>query len=239
MHVIALVMQKGGAGKSTLAQHLAVMAAGEGSTVLIDADDQRTTRKWGKRREQNNRTSPIVVALHADDIAEEIERRRREGVNYLFIDTPGRSDAAAATAAELADLLIVPLKPATKDIDAIQNTKRLIDNVGVPHLAVLTQAPTNSQRTIDEVSAFVRAQDLNLAETIIHNRLLYMTADNDGSVAQEIRADGKEAEEIAGLWSAVKAALATTPAVKATPAASDFDPMNEIERLMANLKARA
>ena len=124
MHVIALVMQKGGAGKSTLAQHLAVLAAGEGPTVLVDADEQRTSRKWGKRREQSNRDTPTVLALHADDIAEEIERRRREGVAYFFIDTPGRSDVAAATAAELADLLIVPLKPATKDIDAIQNTKR-------------------------------------------------------------------------------------------------------------------
>jgi chromosome partitioning protein len=238
MKIIALVMQKGGAGKSTLAQHLAVMAAAEGPTVLIDADEQRTTRKWGKRREQSGREGPEVIALHSDDIAEEITKREREGVAFLFIDTPGRSDVAAATAAELADLLIVPLKPATKDIDAIQNTKKLIDNVGVPHLAVITQAPTNSQRTIDEVTAFLHSQDLNLADVVIHNRLLYMTADNDGSVAQEIKADGKEAEEVTRLWTTVKAHLAAAPEREASPV-SGINPMNEVARLLQGMKARA
>jgi hypothetical protein len=106
---------------------------------------------------------------------------------------------------------------------------------------VINQAPTNSQRTIDEVASFVRTNGLNLADTIVHNRLLYMTADNDGSVAQELKADGKEAEEIASLWANVKAALANKPAVRASAENSAFayDPMGEIDRLMANLKSRA
>ena len=53
MHVIVLASQKGGAGKTTLAAHIAVAAeaAGDGPVVLIDADPQGSLSAWWNVRE--------------------------------------------------------------------------------------------------------------------------------------------------------------------------------------------
>ena len=51
MQIFALISQKGGAGKSTLARQLAVLAGEEGASILIDRDPQETTTKWWQRRQ--------------------------------------------------------------------------------------------------------------------------------------------------------------------------------------------
>ena len=61
MQVVALVSQKGGAGKTTLAAGLAVSGERAGlSTVLVDLDPQASAAKWGDLR--NAETPARLVA---------------------------------------------------------------------------------------------------------------------------------------------------------------------------------
>lgn len=51
MRVVAFVTQKGGAGKTTLAACLSVIAAQAGERVIaLDLDPQQSLAKWGDER---------------------------------------------------------------------------------------------------------------------------------------------------------------------------------------------
>ena len=63
MQVVALVSQKGGAGKTTLAAGLAVSGERAGlSTVLVDLDPQASAAKWGDLRDAE---TPVVTTAPA------------------------------------------------------------------------------------------------------------------------------------------------------------------------------
>ena len=65
MHVIVLASQKGGAGKTTLAAHIAVAAeaAGDGPAVLIDADPQGSLSAWWNVRDTDSPAlAPTTIA---------------------------------------------------------------------------------------------------------------------------------------------------------------------------------
>jgi len=86
MRVIVLASQKGGAGKSTVAAHLAVISATcpsatrpsatPGRTALIDTDPQGTLTKWWELREAE---SPALARVPIDGIAGKLTALRRQG----------------------------------------------------------------------------------------------------------------------------------------------------------------
>ncbi len=58
MKIIAVVAQKGGVGKTTVTQCLAVEALRQGlATAIIDADPQRSATEWGEQRERRHRST--------------------------------------------------------------------------------------------------------------------------------------------------------------------------------------
>src|SRR5262245_5467552 len=105
MKTIALIAQKGGTGKTTLALCLAVAAEQDGlSTLIVDLDPQPTACKRGDRRKSEN---PLVIAAQPARMPQALERARSGGINLVVIDTPARSEQAALAAAELADLISI------------------------------------------------------------------------------------------------------------------------------------
>ena len=60
MDIVAIIAQKGGTGKTTLAVSLAVAAERAGRTAaIVDLDPQASASNWGDRREA---ASPVVVS---------------------------------------------------------------------------------------------------------------------------------------------------------------------------------
>lgn len=77
MKTIAVVSQKGGAGKTTLAIHLAVVATRAGmNTVVIDLDPQASSAKWGDRRQAE---LPVVLSAHASRLPQVLDSAQTTG----------------------------------------------------------------------------------------------------------------------------------------------------------------
>src|SRR3954452_24596160 len=96
MKIIAVVSQKGGAGKTTIATNLAVLAERAGyPTVLFDLDPQVTAANWGDKREGK---PPDVVAAQAGRLERLLEVARRQGAEIAIIDTAPAADTAALEA---------------------------------------------------------------------------------------------------------------------------------------------
>ena len=108
MFTIALIGQKGGVGKTTLALGVAVAAAQAGHAVaVIDLDPQASAAKWKDRRSEDN---PAVISAQASRLYPALEAARGAGAEFAIIDSAGRSDDSAMAAARAADLILIPTR---------------------------------------------------------------------------------------------------------------------------------
>ena len=120
MHVLALVCQKGGAGKTTMAIHLAV----EGHrrdlrTLLIDIDTQASAAKIMDRRGDD---PPDFATEASGRLDQAIKVAKADGYDLVVVDTAPQADRAAAQAAQVADLVVAPIRPSIVDLDAVDAT---------------------------------------------------------------------------------------------------------------------
>jgi chromosome partitioning protein len=198
MHTLALVSQKGGAGKTTLAIHLAVEAAACGQRVLlIDLDPQASASEWADRR-GDGAFDIDVSAEHAARIEAVLAQAGREGYDLAVLDTAPHADQAALRAARAADLVLVPCRPSILDLAAIRTTLELIELARRPAMVVLNAAPVRG-RVVDEARAAIAGRGGKVSEPVVHERVAFRHALIDGRVAREYEPDGLAAQEIAAL----------------------------------------
>jgi len=204
MQTIVINSQKGGSGKTTLCAHLSVEAerAGDGPVFLIDTDPQGTLTAWHDKRQAE---VPQRVELPFDRITNGLQELRQRKVSFCFIDTaPSRTDETAALF-DLADLVLVPIRPSPADLWAASATVELLKRENVPFLFVLNQAKPNASITAQAAASLSHYGPV--AETFIGDRVPYAAAMTDGRTAAEIAAKGPAAIETAALWKNIQAWL--------------------------------
>jgi chromosome partitioning protein len=212
MRTIAVESQKGGAGKTTLAVHLAVAAQQEGYRVaVIDLDPQGNARKWGARRQ----AEPEVIGDHAEQLAKLKEIVEANGADLLIIDTAPNADRASLLAAKAADFILIPCRPAKFDLEAIEATIDVATLAKKPAAVVINSAPHGKNGLPDPVVAEaihgLTAQGVTVAPQIIEQRVAFSHAVNDGRTALELESRGKAAKELRSLfaWACQQAGLPT------------------------------
>ena len=207
MKTIAIISQKGGAGKTTLALHLATSSALAGkNTAIIDLDPQASAANWGDRRQAE---LPVVLSAHASRLAHEIRRVEDMEGDLLIIDTAPHSDSAALEAAKAADLILVPCRPAILDIEAISNTLDLVKTTGTPIFVVMNAvAPQGSEAA--EAAEAIAGLGVGMCPVELHQRVAFSRALITGQSAEEFEPGGKAAREAAQLHAFVCEHLNTT-----------------------------
>ncbi|ECE2890375.1 ParA family protein [Salmonella enterica] len=197
MKILVLASQKGGAGKTTLAAHLAVAAeqAGAGPAVLIDTDPQGSLSAWWNSREAD---TPALAAATLAELPAKLVALAEAGFELAVIDTPPAITAAISDVVKLADFVLIPTRPSPHDLRAVGSTVDIAQEAGRPFAFAVTQAKPTARLTVQAVAAL--SAHGAVAPAIVHDRVDYAASMVDGRTVQEADSKSRSAEEIAQLF---------------------------------------
>lgn len=198
MRTIALINQKGGVGKSTLAIHLAVAFTEAGqNTVILDLDPQASSTEWADSRAAE---FPHVESLQPSRLDKRAAEMRSIGTDILILDTAPHAEATALAAARMADLVLIPSQPSMMDLRAMVKTAKLLELVKTPAYAVLNAVQHSSITAAHSAAKTIQdVLGLPVAPVWTHERVAYHRCLIDGLAAQEVEPEGKAAYEIRAL----------------------------------------
>lgn len=197
MKTIAILSQKGGAGKTTIALHLAVAAELAGkSAAIIDLDPQASAAGWGDHRGADK---PAVVSSQAARLPQVLQAAREAGAKLAIIDTAPHSESAALGAARAADFILIPCRPAILDLRAIGATIDIVKLAKKPASVILNTVPPRGTLADDACEA-IASYDVTVCPVRIGQRSSYIHALTAGQTAQEYEPNGKAASEITQLY---------------------------------------
>jgi len=195
--VVAIVAQKGGSGKSTIAVHLLVAAARQGAiATLIDIDPQGSAGLWARRR---GKEDLAVVTGRAVELPRLLDDARRQNADLVLIDTAGHADVSAETAIEKANVVLIPCRPTLYDTAASSATVKMVRKAGAKKAVfVVNGVPPTGNRAEEARDSL--GDTLPISPVEIHTRVAYSDALNDGRSVEELQPRGKAAQEIRALY---------------------------------------
>jgi chromosome partitioning protein len=202
--IIALLNQKGGVGKTTLATHIAGEFALSGNRVaVIDADPQGSALDWAQRRTQNRLPRVFgVIGLARETLHQEAPELAKT-VDHVIIDGPPRIAALARSALLAADLVLVPAQPSPYDVWASAEMVALISEARVfkPSLRAAFVVNRRVARTIigREARQALADQALPALAAEVRQRIIFADCVAAGRLARELDPDSIAAREITEL----------------------------------------
>ena len=205
MNVVVFASRKGGSGKSTLAAHLAAHAHKPSRPCLmIDADPQGSLALWHKLRTAQE--LPLKVVQRG--IGDAVRAAKRDGAEWVFIDTAPNMSAIVTEAIRAATLVVVPCRPGVFDLAAVRETVDFARQLRKPYAVVINGAPPRRQDIESPMVTQARASLLKLNIPVwggqITQRANFILALAEGAGAKEYDADSLAAAEIARLWVAIE-----------------------------------
>jgi len=209
MQTIMVAKQKGGVGASTLARELGVAAASaKQRVVFVDLDPQGTLRGWWNRRTEgvDGDPNPGLATPTPAQMEQALAQLQDTGVDLCIIDTPPSIHAFLGMVMKLADLILLPTRPTTDDLDALAPLLELVEDSGRPFVFVPSQVPAGRSRLYDQAVP-VLAERGRVAPPL-RLRGDFPVAAATGQTATELRSADKAAEEVQALWRFVAADLA-------------------------------
>lgn len=183
--VIAVVQQKGGSGKTTLAVNLAVSFRRRGMTVaLLDTDPQGSLGRWFMaRRDRLGETGMEFSTSSAWGVSYECEKLKRSA-DIVIVDTPPKVDADLRPALREADLVLVPVASSHVDLWATDGVLDLAARENKVAWLVLNRVRAGT-RLSENVARAAGEMTARLAMAQLANRVVYAETLGQGLGAQE------------------------------------------------------
>lgn len=199
--VFTIAQQKGGAGKSTLAAHLAVQWMTKKKRVaLIDIDPQGSLSAWYEVRcsvfgeDSTGLSFHTVTGWRTKNTVDSVSKDH----DIVIIDSPPHAETEAKIAVRAADLVVIPAQPSPMDVWATQPTLDLASKEKSKAIMVLNRVPSRASltaRMIDHLGEL----DVDVATTRIGNRVAFAESMNEGKTATELKPKSVAATEIRSL----------------------------------------
>ncbi|EDX86352.1 hypothetical protein S7335_4056 [Synechococcus sp. PCC 7335] len=153
--IITVASFKGGVGKTTSAIHLTAFLQGQGETVLIDADPNRSALGWASRGD-----------LPFNVVDQWTAEQTINPSSNVVIDTPARPIPEDLSAlASTCDLLVLPTTPDVLALDALVLTIEYLKAIGTCHYRILlTSIPPKPSKAGEEVKELLQGANLPIFE---------------------------------------------------------------------------
>jgi chromosome partitioning protein len=204
--IIALVNQKGGVGKTTLATHLAGEFAFAGRTVVvIDADPQGSALDWAQIRAQSALPRCFgVMGLARETIHQEVPELAKT-VDDIVIDGPPRVTALARSAILAAEVVLIPVQPSPYDVWASAEVVSMVTEALIfkPTLRAAFVVNRAVVRTVigREVRGAVVRHGLSVLQRGVSQRVVFAESAATGRLVREIDPRSAATREIEALAS--------------------------------------
>lgn len=183
MKVIAVLNEKGGTGKSTIAANLATLLHRRGrNVVLVDADPQGTARDWRAASPQEMDLPPVVAIDRAAMLGQSLKSL---SADFAVIDSPAKAGDMAAAIVSASDLALLVIQPSGADVWASAATVRLIRTKRNMGGAIDAAFLVNRAVSGTKLSKLIRSGDwneygLDQMDAIVGNRIAFAQAMTDG-----------------------------------------------------------
>lgn len=202
MKTILVSSQKGGSGKTTLVANLSVEAAKTGSVVLVDTDPQGTLTQWVYRRPVD---TPVLVKAEISQLKIGLESIKKRSTSFVFIDSPPAIGTVIDVLVDVADLVLIPVKPSPADLWSVARTVQLVKEKNKKFLFILNQVKSNSAITAQAAAALSKFGPVSSA--FIGDRTIFASSLTSGNVASEISSKSPASMEIIKAWKDVEDVL--------------------------------
>lgn len=200
MRVIAVLNQKGGSGKTTIATHLAraLQLAGH-DVLLVDSDPQGSARDWAAVRDDQ----PVpVVGIDRPTIDRDLKSVAKK--DYVVIDGAPQAADLAVSAIKAADFILIPVQPSPYDIwatsDLVDLVKQRIEMTdGRLQAAFVVSRAIKGTRIGAEVTETLEGYGLPILTARITQRVSYPTTAASGITVMDAEPQGDAADEVRAL----------------------------------------
>ncbi len=209
MHVIAVLNQKGGAGKTTIATHLArALQLGGAGVLLVDSDPQGSARDWAAVRDEQPVT---VVGIDRPTIERDLRNIARK--DFVVIDGAPQAADLAISAIKAASFVLIPVQPSPYDIwataDLVDLVKQRIEVTdGKLRAAFVVSRAIKGTKISAEISEALVGYGLPILAARVTQRVSYPGTAALGTTVLDTEPDGEAAREIRALADEVKQLLA-------------------------------
>lgn len=205
--VIAVLNQKGGSGKTTIATNLAraLQIENNGRVLLIDSDPQGSARDWNAAGE--GELVP-VIGLDRPTLSKDIQAVK-ENQDWIIIDGAPQIAELAVAAIKCADAILIPVQPSPYDIwacedlvDIIKARQEVTD--GYPKAAFVISRSIKNTQLSKEIGDALEGYGLSVFKCFTSQRVIYAKSAAIGSTVLDIEPNNDAAREVRALIKELK-----------------------------------
>ena len=195
--IIAMINQKGGAGKTTLAMNLGAGLARRAKTIIIDLDPQGSSLQWA---DMSKNAFPTPVEVMSGNWNAHNLQQKYKSYHYIVLDCPPSVDShVSEQSLRACDVALIPVLPSPIDLWAsiklsqeIEKAKK--NNPDIRAYLVINQLEPSSALS-NAMNEALKEFDIPVLQAMIRRRAAYRSAALEGISVYQMKGHGKRAVE--------------------------------------------